>query len=66
MFTKDLRKAMRAARALRMGGVIINDTSGYRVDLMPYGGVRRSGIGREGPKYAIEEMTDLRIIVLNP
>lgn len=65
VFTRDLDKAMRAAKSLRMGGVIINDTSGYRVDLMPYGGVRRSGMGREGPRYAVEEMTDLRIVVLN-
>ncbi len=65
VFTNDLRKAMLAAKTLRMGGVIINDTSGFRVDLMPYGGVKRSGIGREGPRYAIEEMTDLRIVVLH-
>lgn len=65
VFTRNLDRAMKAARALRMGGVIVNDTSGFRVDLMPYGGVKRSGIGREGPRYAIEEMTDLRIVVLN-
>ncbi len=66
VFTRNLDRAMRAVRALRMGGVIVNDTSGFRVDLMPYGGIKRSGIGREGPRYAIEEMTDLRIVVLNP
>jgi acyl-CoA reductase-like NAD-dependent aldehyde dehydrogenase len=66
VFTRNLDRAMKAARTLRMGGVIVNDTSGFRVDLMPYGGIRRSGIGREGPRYAIEEMTDLRIVVLNP
>lgn len=65
VFTRSLDRAVQAARSLRMGGVIVNDTSGFRVDLMPYGGVRRSGIGREGPRYAIEEMTDLRIVVLN-
>ncbi|MDR7607091.1 MAG: aldehyde dehydrogenase family protein, partial [Armatimonadota bacterium] len=66
VFTRNLDRAMKAARTLRMGGVIVNDTSGFRVDLMPYGGIRRSGIGREGPRYAIEEMTGLRIVVLNP
>lgn len=65
VFTRNLDRAMKAAKTLRMGGVIVNDTSGFRVDLMPYGGVRRSGIGREGPRYAIEEMTDLRLVVLN-
>ncbi len=65
VFTRNLDRAMKAARTLRMGGVIVNDTSGFRVDLMPYGGIKRSGIGREGPRYAVEEMTDLRIVVLN-
>jgi len=50
VFTRNLDRAMKAARTLRMGGVIVNDTSGFRVDLMPHGGIRRSGIGREGPR----------------
>lgn len=65
VFTKSLDVAWRAAREIRAGGVIINDTSAYRADLMPYGGVGLSGIGREGPRYAIEEMTEIRMVVFN-
>lgn len=65
IFTSDLNLAFKAAKGLQVGGVMINDTSMYRVDAMPYGGVKQSGIGREGPRYAIEEMTDVKIIVLN-
>lgn len=65
IFTESLEVAMEAARRIRVGGVMVNDTSVYRADLMPYGGVKGSGIGREGPKYAIEEMTDLKLVVLN-
>lgn len=55
----------RAAHTIEAGGVIINDTSAYRADLMPYGGVRLSGIGREGPRFAVEEMTEIRMVVFN-
>ncbi|WP_017378829.1 aldehyde dehydrogenase family protein [Paenisporosarcina sp. TG-14] len=65
LFTNSLAFAMKAANLIEVGGLIINDTSGYRVDQMPYGGVKQSGTGKEGPKYAIEEMTEERIIVLN-
>lgn len=65
IFTRDLNVAMRAARELEYGGVIINDVSTYRNDVMPYGGVKNSGLGKEGPRYAIEEMTDLRMVVMN-
>lgn len=65
IFTSDINLAFKAARELEVGGVMINDTSMYRVDAMPYGGVKQSGIGREGPRYSIEEMTDLKIIVFN-
>ncbi|UFJ42373.1 aldehyde dehydrogenase family protein [Brevibacillus humidisoli] len=65
IFTRDLDLAMRAARKLEYGGVIVNDVSTYRNDVMPYGGVKNSGLGKEGPRYAIEEMTDLRMVVLN-
>ncbi|MBM7554451.1 aldehyde dehydrogenase family protein [Thalassobacillus pellis] len=65
VFTNDLNLAMKAARKIEVGGVIINDTSAYRVDQMPYGGVKDSGNGKEGPAYAIEEMTEERLIVLN-
>ncbi|WP_067936726.1 aldehyde dehydrogenase family protein [Alicyclobacillus kakegawensis] len=65
VFTSDLQLAMRAARELRFGGVIINDVSTYRADVMPYGGVKDSGVGKEGPRYAIEEMTDERLVVID-
>lgn len=64
VFTKDLGNALEAARALQVGGVIINDTSSFRVDLMPYGGVKNSGQGKEGPQYVVEEMTEEKLIVL--
>ncbi len=60
--TQNLQTAFRAARALHYGGVIVNDVPAYRADHMPYGGARHSGIGREGPRYAIEEMTELKLI----
>ncbi len=65
VFTRDAHVAFRFARELEVGGVIINDTSSYRVDLMPYGGVKESGLGREGPRYAVEEMTDPVLVVWN-
>lgn len=65
LFTSNLKFAMKAAKEIEVGGLIINDASAYRVDHMPYGGVKRSGTGKEGPAYAIEEMTEERIIVLN-
>jgi len=65
VFTSDIQVAFKVAREVQVGGVMVNDTSMYRVDPMPYGGVKQSGIGREGPRYAIEEMTDLKLIVFN-
>ena len=65
VFTRDLDVAFGAARRLRVGGVIINDTSSYHADAMPYGGVKESGYGLEGPRYAVADMTDPRIIVVN-
>jgi acyl-CoA reductase-like NAD-dependent aldehyde dehydrogenase len=65
VFTRSLDVAMYVAQRLEMGGVIVNDTPSYRVDLMPYGGIKASGYGREGPRYAIEHMTYLRTVVLN-
>jgi acyl-CoA reductase-like NAD-dependent aldehyde dehydrogenase len=64
VFTGDLNTALRAAQQLRMGSVHINETSSSRVDLMPYGGVKDSGTGLEGPRYAIEEMTEQRLITI--
>lgn len=65
IFTKDLNLALKAIRELEYGGVIVNDVSTYRNDVMPYGGVKNSGLGKEGPRYAIEEMTEARMVVLN-
>ena len=60
--TRDIGKAFEAARKLHVGGVMVNDVPAFRVDLMPYGGTKMSGVGREGPRYAIEEMTELKLI----
>jgi acyl-CoA reductase-like NAD-dependent aldehyde dehydrogenase len=65
IYTKSLEIALAAARSLRTGAVIINGTSTWRTDQLPYGGVKNSGIGREGPHYAIREMTEERLIVFN-
>ncbi|MRH44948.1 aldehyde dehydrogenase family protein [Aquibacillus halophilus] len=65
IFTKNLDTAFYAARKVQVGGLMINDASQYRVDLMPYGGIKDSGNGKEGPKYSIKEMTEERLIVLN-
>jgi acyl-CoA reductase-like NAD-dependent aldehyde dehydrogenase len=62
VYTKDLNKAFKASKALHVGGVMINDIPTFRVDHMPYGGVKMSGTGREGIKYAIEEMTELKLV----
>ncbi len=62
VFTSNIARAFSAARRLRVGGVMINDIPGFRVDHMPYGGVKESGLGREGPRYSIEEMTELKLI----
>ena len=65
IFTNDLKKAFRAYDVLDVGGVICNDIPTFRIDHMPYGGVKESGFGREGLKYAIEEMTELKLLALN-
>jgi glyceraldehyde-3-phosphate dehydrogenase (NADP+) len=64
VFTNDLAHAWRAFSELEVGGVIINDIPTYRIDHMPYGGVKDSGLGREGLRWAIEDMTEIRIMVL--
>lgn len=64
VFTRSLDRARDAVRSIRSGGVILNATSTWRTDQMPYGGLRNSGIGREGPRYAIREMTEERLFVL--
>jgi acyl-CoA reductase-like NAD-dependent aldehyde dehydrogenase len=65
IFTKDVTRAMSAARRLTVGLLHVNDASSSRVDLMPFGGVKQSGQGREGPRYAMQEMTEERLITLN-
>ncbi len=65
IYTQDLRKAFRAVAALDVGGVLVNDTSIFRVDHMPYGGNRMSGIGREGVRFAVEEMTNIKFVCFN-
>lgn len=65
VFTSDLHLAMRAAKELEFGGVNINDVSTFRADALPYGGVKNSGVGKEGPKSTIEEMTDERLVILH-
>ena len=65
VFTNQLGKAMRAFNQLEVGGVVLNDVPTFRVDNMPYGGVKDSGFGREGLKYSIEEMTEIKLLVMN-
>ncbi len=65
VFTRDLRNAFKAYEELEVGGVVINDVPTYRIDHMPYGGIKDSGFGREGIRYAMEEMTELKLLALN-
>jgi acyl-CoA reductase-like NAD-dependent aldehyde dehydrogenase len=65
IFTQNVNRAMRAFEEMEVGAVIVNDISSFRADVMPYGGVKGSGTGREGPRYAIEEMTEPRLMVIN-
>lgn len=65
IFTNDIQTAFKASKQLEVGGVIINDVPTYRVDHMPYGGVKESGTGKEGLKYAIHEMTETKLVVWN-
>ncbi|MGH7232606.1 MAG: aldehyde dehydrogenase family protein [Nitrospiraceae bacterium] len=65
IFTRDIDKVFRAYRELDVGAVLANEIPTFRADHMPYGGVKDSGLGREGVRYAIEEMTELKLLVLN-
>jgi acyl-CoA reductase-like NAD-dependent aldehyde dehydrogenase len=66
VFTQNLNLAMKAAKEIEAGGIIINETPFTRVDTMPYGGIKKSSAGgKEGPKYVIEEMTDVKTILIN-
>ncbi|MBW2457994.1 MAG: aldehyde dehydrogenase family protein, partial [Deltaproteobacteria bacterium] len=64
VFTRDLYKAMKAWDVLEVGGVVVGDVPSWRVDHMPYGGVKNSGLGREGIRYSMEEMTEPRLLVV--
>jgi acyl-CoA reductase-like NAD-dependent aldehyde dehydrogenase len=66
LFTNDMRVVDRAFDRIEVGGLIVNDVPTFRVDHMPYGGVKQSGFGREGLRYAIEEMTELKLVTFNP
>ncbi len=61
VFTRDLDTAHRAVSALHYGGVMVNDSTDYRIDAMPFGGVKGSGLGREGVRFAVQEMTELKL-----
>jgi glyceraldehyde-3-phosphate dehydrogenase (NADP+) len=65
IFTRDVTHALRFAREVDCGNVQINSTPLWRADLMAYGGLKGSGIGKEGPRYAIEEMTELKSVVFH-
>jgi acyl-CoA reductase-like NAD-dependent aldehyde dehydrogenase len=64
VFTRDLYKALRAWDELEVGGVVVGDVPSWRVDHMPYGGVKASGLGREGLRFSMEEMTEIRLLVI--
>jgi glyceraldehyde-3-phosphate dehydrogenase (NADP+) len=65
IFTESLRSAFEAIRGLHVGGVIVNDSTDYRLDVMPFGGTKLSGIGREGIRFALQEMTETRVVCFN-
>jgi acyl-CoA reductase-like NAD-dependent aldehyde dehydrogenase len=64
VFTRDIDRVLKAIRRLNFGGVIINDTPNFRADHMPYGGNRQSGLGREGVKFAMEDMTNIQMVAI--
>lgn len=65
IFTRDLQAAFRAARELHCGGVMVNESTDYRIDAMPFGGVKGSGLGREGIRFALDEMTEPKVVCFN-
>ncbi|HEY2761875.1 MAG TPA: aldehyde dehydrogenase family protein [Pirellulales bacterium] len=65
IFTRDLNRALRFCREVDSGNLHVNWGPGWRADLMPYGGLKESGLGKEGPKYAIEEMTELKTVIIH-
>ena len=65
VFTRDLDAAVRFSREVHSGNIHINWGPMWRADLMPYGGLKESGMGKEGPRYAIEEMTEMKLLAIN-
>ncbi len=65
VFSRDMGKALKAFNRIEAGGVMINEVPTFRVDNFPYGGIKNSGFGREGVKYAVEEMTEIKIMVVD-
>jgi glyceraldehyde-3-phosphate dehydrogenase (NADP+) len=65
IFTRSLSHAFKAIKELDVGGVMVNDSTDYRIDMMPFGGVKWSGLGREGIKFALLEMTEPKVVCFN-
>ena len=65
IFTRDINSAFKAIQELEVGGVMVNDSTDYRTDMMPFGGVKYSGLGREGIKFALQEMTEPKVVCFN-
>jgi acyl-CoA reductase-like NAD-dependent aldehyde dehydrogenase len=65
LFTRDAKLIFNAYEELEVGGLIAGDVPAFRIDHMPYGGIKDSGLGREGLRYAIEEMTEPKLLVMN-
>ena len=65
IFTQDIDRAMKLAKEVESGNLHVNWSSQWRADLMPYGGLKDSGMGKEGPKYAVQEMTEEKMVVLH-
>jgi acyl-CoA reductase-like NAD-dependent aldehyde dehydrogenase len=65
VFTRDLDAALDVAQRLRVGAVMVNDTGDFRIDAMPFGGSKHSGVGREGVPFAVEAMTEPKIVAIN-
>ena len=66
IFTQNVDWAMKFAKEVEFGNLMINQGPGYRADLMPFGGLKESGLGKEGPKYAVEEMTEVKMVAYHP
>jgi acyl-CoA reductase-like NAD-dependent aldehyde dehydrogenase len=65
LFTRDAKLIFEAYEKLEVGGLMVGEMSAFRIDNMPYGGIKDSGLGREGLRYAIEEMTEPKLLMLN-